>query len=185
MPICKKCGKSFTNWITINGKKRNLHSRKFCLECSPFGQHNTIDLNIVPESYKANYCKHCGKEFKKTSKVYCSPQCKKEFEHQEYIQKWKNHQVTGIRNKNGQLSEHIRKYIFEKYDYKCSVCGWSEINPYTNTIPLEIDHVDGNWENSYEENLVLLCPNCHSLTPTYKGANRGHGRNITWIVKEK
>ena len=27
-----------------------------------------------------------------------------------------------------------------------------------------------------EENLIVLCPNCHSLTSTYKGANYNHGR---------
>lgn len=31
-----------------------------------------------------------------------------------------------------------------------------------------------NWDN-----LRLICPNCHSLTSTYRGANRGQGRNIT------
>lgn len=34
----------------------------------------------------------------------------------------------------------------------------------------------GNYSNNLESNLILLCPNCHSLTSTYKGANRGHGR---------
>jgi predicted HNH restriction endonuclease len=41
---------------------------------------------------------------------------------------------------------------------------------------LEIEHIDGNFENNAEENLELLCPNCHSLTSTYKGANKGSGR---------
>lgn len=74
--------------------------------------------------------------------------------------------------------------MFDKYQNKCSLCGWGETNPYTNTIPLEIDHIDGNAENNSEENLRLICPNCHSLTPTYRGANRGYGRNITWTLKE-
>ena len=54
---------------------------------------------------------------------------------------------------------------------------------HTNTLPLEIDHIDGNSENNSEENLRLICPNCHSLTANYRGANRGNGRNITWIIK--
>lgn len=28
------------------------------------------------------------------------------------------------------------------------------------------------------------CLNCHSLTSTYREANRGHGRNITWTIKD-
>ncbi|WP_442876891.1 HNH endonuclease [Catenibacterium sp.] len=78
---------------------------------------------------------------------------------------------------------HLRHYIFDKFDNKCCICGWSKVNPYT--IPLEIDHIDGNSENNSEDNLRLICPNCHSLTSTYRGANRGQGRNITWIIKDK
>ena len=51
-----------------------------------------------------------------------------------------------------------------------------ETNKHTGNIPLEIEHKDGNYANNSEDNLELLCPNCHSLTATYKGANRGNGR---------
>ena len=71
---------------------------------------------------------------------------------------------------------YIRRYLFKKYNNKCSKCGWGEINPFSKTIPLEIEHIDGNYANNLESNLILLCPNCHSLTSTYKGANRGRGR---------
>ena len=64
----------------------------------------------------------------------------------------------------------------EKYNNKCSRCGWGEINTYTNLLPLEIEHIDGNFKNNNEENLILLCPNCHSLTATFKGANPNYGR---------
>ena len=39
-------------------------------------------------------------------------------------------------------------------------------------IPLELDHVDGNQENNAVEKLRLLCPHCHSLTPTFRGRNK-------------
>ena len=64
----------------------------------------------------------------------------------------------------------------EKYGNKCSRCGWNEVNPYTGLVPLEIEHIDGNYLNNSEDNLDLICPNCHSLTATYKGANKGNGR---------
>ena len=50
------------------------------------------------------------------------------------------------------------------------------MNKYTNNIPLEIEHIDGNYQNNNEDNLILLWPNCHSLRSTYKGANINHGR---------
>jgi hypothetical protein len=40
-------------------------------------------------------------------------------------------------------------------------------------IPLELDHIDGDRTNNDPANLRLLCPNCHALTPTYRGRNIG------------
>lgn len=55
-------------------------------------------------------------------------------------------------------------------------CSWNEINPYTQKIPIELNHIDGNFENNNINNLELLCPNCHALTSNYKGANKKKGR---------
>ena len=35
-------------------------------------------------------------------------------------------------------------------------------------IKLEVDHIDGDKYNNSRENLRLLCPNCHSTTPTWR-----------------
>ena len=75
-----------------------------------------------------------------------------------------------------QISNYVRRYLYQKYEGKCAKCGWNEINPFSNIVPLEIEHIDGNYLNNSESNLTLLCPNCHSLTATYKGANKGNGR---------
>ena len=61
------------------------------------------------------------------------------------------------------LSMHIKTYLLEKYNNQCARCGWGETNQYTGKIPLEIEHIDGNYRNNKEENLIVLCPNCHSL----------------------
>ena len=117
------------------------------------------------------YCKICGKPVSRASKGFCSNTCYAESKYNEYIEKWKNGEVTGLSGEY-QLNKNIRKYIFKKYDNKCSECGWDKINPYTNKRPLEVHHKDGDYTNNKEENLQLLCPNCHSLTPTYKSRNK-------------
>lgn len=115
-------------------------------------------------------CINCNTIISNRNK-FCSIQC----EYNNYIHKWKNGEVSGLRGKY-QLSMYIRTYMLRKYNNKCTKCGWNKINPYTNNIPLEIEHIDGNYLNNKEENLIVLCPNCHSLTSTYKGANLNHGR---------
>ena len=50
----------------------------------------------------------------------------------------------------------------------------------TNKCPLQIHHIDGNYKNNSEENLELLCPNCHSLTHNYGTLNKGNGRDYRY-----
>lgn len=119
-------------------------------------------------------CANCGKLIS-NKKKFCNNICQKEYQYKKYIENWKKGDKDGIRGEY-QISMYIKTYLFRKYENKCARCGWGEKNTYTNTIPLEIEHIDGNYKNNKEENLILLCPNCHSLTPTYKGANLNHGR---------
>ena len=69
----------------------------------------------------------------------------------------------------------LRRLISSVDGYKCSSCGILEWNG--RQIVLEVEHRDGNGENNSPENVCLICPNCHSQTSTYKGANRGNGRH--------
>ena len=60
-----------------------------------------------------------------------------------------------------------------------NVADGGERNIFTNSIPLEIHNKDGNYKNNKEENLQVLCPNCHSLTEAFKSHNKNgrKGRN--------
>jgi hypothetical protein len=49
---------------------------------------------------------------------------------------------------------------------ECEICGISEWNG--KIIVLELDHIDGNKFNNNLSNLRILCPNCHSQTPTFR-----------------
>ena len=50
---------------------------------------------------------------------------------------------------------------------KCSNSTWNDL-----PITLELEHIDGNNRNNSRENLTLLCPNCHSQTPTWRNRTR-------------
>jgi 5-methylcytosine-specific restriction endonuclease McrA len=102
-----------------------------------------------------------------------------EYRYKEYISKWLSGEVNG--NCHGRdedkVSIHVRRYMFELVGNKCSKCGWNTINQSTGKCPLQINHIDGNSDNTKPENLEVLCPNCHALTPTFGALNRGKGRS--------
>lgn len=122
-------------------------------------------------------CKNCQSELSKWQKTYCSNKCQQDFQYKKYIDKWKAGLVSGSRGiSTKNFSGHIIRYLHEISNGCCSLCGWGEINPRTGRCPLELDHIDGDPDNNTEGNLRLLCPNCHSLTPTYRNLNFGNGR---------
>jgi len=70
-------------------------------------------------------------------------------------------------------SSWLRQRLVEEgiFEPECATCGnatWQG-----RPIPLELEHKNGNRNDNRLENLELLCPNCHALTPTYRGRNIG------------
>ncbi len=58
MKTCVKCKREFEGFIIINGIRKNLQHRRFCLECSPWGRHNTKKLeNILVGEKRCSRCK--------------------------------------------------------------------------------------------------------------------------------
>ena len=52
----------------------------------------------------------------------------------------------------------------------CEKCGLSQWQGHP--IPLELHHINGNNRDNRLKNLMLLCPNCHALTESYRGKNK-------------
>lgn len=165
--ICSSCQQSFPMYRIIDGKKHNLCNRKYCLECSPFGQHNTRTLHVPPKKGKqSSICIECGNEHHaKVKRKYCSVTCQMNYQ-------WKNITVPNILIGKGKCSVSLKRYLAEIRGYECSRCHISEWDG--EKIVLQLDHIDGNSDDNSLKNLRLMCPNCHSLTPTYKGGNKGN-----------
>jgi len=145
MKKCKKCNKQIPQDIIIDGKKHQLHTRIFCLECSPFGKHNNRDLTKPKPDSKADI-----ERTKLRKKIW-----QKEYQ----LKKSKSHR---------------RKIKKIKRNSRCYNCGWHK-HPEVLTFhhknkKLKVDSISkiisrtGNWNKVKEEidKCILLCPNCHT-----------------------
>ena len=176
--------------IKQEAKDRYENNPKFCEHCKekiPYEKRNwadkycsrkcsAIENNGKKKSDRAvTKCLACENTFIQTKisyrKKFCSIKCQQELARQQAMKILLDGKQTKLKN------PALRKLIIEKYGAKCMECGWDKINPASGKCPIELEHIDGNSENNMLENLKLLCPNCHSLTPTYKALNKGKGRH--------
>lgn len=72
---------------------------------------------------------------------------------------------------NGRGRRNIKQRLIRAglLDNRCQDCGVSEW--LGERLTIQIDHANGNRDDYRLENLRMLCPNCHSQTPTYGGRN--------------
>lgn len=98
-------------------------------------------------------------------------------------------------------NEHLKKRLIKEYvlENKCHICS---LKPYWNNkiLILQLDHINGINNDNRLFNLRLLCPNCHTQTPTYGRKNsktkkslllskpkkeRVYKRKTSWPSKEE
>jgi hypothetical protein len=151
---CKVCGLETNN-------------PKFCgRSCS--AKYNNVITKVKPKPV----CASCGETIIRGRK-YCSNKCQAKLTRSTI-----NEQIVDGTSVNG---GQLRRYLIEVHGAKCMICNWSEKNIKTNTVPIEIDHIDGNSYNNILSNVRLLCPNCHAIQPTAKALNKGNGRHSRMV----
>lgn len=121
---------------------------------------------------KEKKCLNCDKEIVNRN-TYCNNKCQLEYQRKGIFKSLEEGDFSRY-TRCDTIHDISKKYLIEKFGEKCSVCGWDEKNEYTNIVPIQINHIDGNPHNHDLSNIELLCPNCHSLTEYF--GSRGKGR---------
>lgn len=157
MKTCKKCcvefkpEKGLINYCSLKCRNSRNWSEKDKIKKS-ISAKNSDKLNFINQ----NRTKEVYKKITETRK--------------------KNH-IDKILNSNYEdLSyESLRFRILYEQEEKCNKC---DLNMWLGEkLTLELEHKDGNHHNNNRENLELLCPNCHSLTVTWRGRNKQNNKN--------
>lgn len=74
--------------------------------------------------------------------------------------------LSGPRSRNHLKQRLLREGLLKNECSKCGIKDWLG-----NPLSMHIDHINGSGGDHRLENLRMLCPNCHSQTPTYGGRN--------------
>lgn len=71
--------------------------------------------------------------------------------------------ISSFKLKERLIKENIK-------ENRCEVCGLTEWQ--NKPLSCQLHHIDGNNCNNNINNLIMLCPNCHSQTETFSGRNK-------------
>jgi endogenous inhibitor of DNA gyrase (YacG/DUF329 family) len=168
MPMCRKCSKPFPNSVLINGRRRNLQNRQYCLICSPYGLHNT---KVIHRHLKKRLCLFCHVQLtKRHQRKFCSNKCQGRY-------RWENtkQSISDGRYKSTWSGDRLlRRYLAQTRGKKCEQCNLNKWNG--QEIPLTVHHKDGDAGNNLPSNLNLLCWNCHGLTINFGRRNKNSTR---------
>jgi hypothetical protein len=162
MPTCIKCQKEFPNWMKIDGCMKNLSARKFCLECSPFGKHNTRDITKYIETSTTRICLHCHQEKNKNEFGYRKQR------------KGKTYSICKACTTMLKIKEQKfnKKKCMEYKGNKCVICGYDRCMnamQFHHLDPSEKEFTVGKRHSMVFEKVIreldkciLVCSNCHN-----------------------
>lgn len=165
---CKCCNKEFN--INISNPKM------FCSQSCSTTYTNKTTLPKRKREFTHCLCCNTSLRGNQTAYKYCSNQCHCDHQYFEYIERWKNGDELGYVGKLLRPSNHIKRYIFDKFNHTCQECGFNKQHLKDGKSILHIHHIDGDAKNTKENNLQLLCPNCHSMTDNFGARNSNSSR---------
>lgn len=173
MSLIKCPNTKCSNWFEPTTK--HGYTRKFCSRaCANSRQFSEETKELKRQKSKAHFEGLSEEDRKKLGFNAFTPIQRKEAAKRAHKTKKENRMIRIQTLPFDELNRNEqRERILIEQENKCT-CGQSLLWN-GKELCLELDHIDGNREDNTRSNLRLLCPNCHSQTPTYKG--RGIKRN--------
>lgn len=160
--ICPPCGKPLAY------ENRNY---TYCsLSC---GAAHRVRPRKIKNRINCQFCSVEATSHKNTK--YCSSACQRE---EEYVLKTRPLIMDG----KVTISSTLKRFLKREVADACSICTGTHW--LGEKLSLQLDHINGNASNNFPSNLRLLCPNCHSLTPSFTGKNRGKGRKSLGLKRK-
>ncbi len=188
---CQKCARSFSS-----AAKRQEINAKVSLKLK--GRKKTKEENVA-----LCICEFCEKGYQLKGIKYHIHYCKDNPDHKTKQQTaaWYHAMSLRVGHCDNQYAKFNwdavpiekmghkkrREILYKRANFACVQCGYSKTREDGKTV-LEIHHVDGNHLNNIEDNLQVLCPNCHALTANYKNYSRKFGQRTStrhYRVKHK
>lgn len=151
------------------GSERPHHLKKFCSKVCAMQALITRKRKAYSDA-ALRLCLSCSKNVRHKAGLFCSVHCHQEHLYQQFVQNWLTDKISAFR-RGGGLANPAKRYMLEQANYSCEECGWNDRHPVDDRPLVQIDHKDGDPTNCKRENLRVLCPNCHSKTPTHGGRN--------------
>lgn len=183
---CKQCGKDFpykeSRQLFCSQSCSAVYSntRRGRKQWSEDTRKNN-GLNSGPPKRRVPVgCLLCGTKTRYSDDL-CSTACRDEYRGQ----KWLIGDYTYPSKKWGRIQEGLRRFLYKQADYQCTGIDERDGLRCRETRALQVDHINGDASDNSPSNLQVLCPTCHTLTPTYGSKNNGNGRKERQLLREK
>jgi len=158
--LCKRCKKPLDY-----EQRKNFY-------CSHSCSASSNNLGICRKERKPiQICLNCEKRFKSCAEYFCSIKCGNDYKWKKWCKKVEKiglFEGYGAKDSGGRVSKP-KKYLLEKQNGKCVLCG---INEWMGKpVPFVLDHIDGDPSNWKISNTRVICRNCDGQLDTYCGKN--------------